>query len=90
MTKSFLDKLIKEKYPNLHKHYSTKQYQLSLKIIELKIQSGLSVDELALKLGLSVDEFLTYEDGYDSKTVEEYEHIIKQLKHLQEGDDYYE
>lgn len=87
MAETFLDRLIREKYPDLHKHYSTKQYQLSLKIIELKIRSGLSTDEIALKLGLSVVEYLTYEDGYDSKTVKEYKHIIKQLKQLQEGDD---
>lgn len=75
-----LNDLINQKFPELVKLYQSEQYKKSLELMHEKNQQNLSVDEVSRKLGMSLAEYLTYEDGTQTKTVEEYEEVINKLK----------
>lgn len=75
-----LNDLINQKFPELGKLYQSEQYKKSLELMHEKNQQNLSVDEVSRKLGMSLAEYLTYEDGTQTKTVEEYEEVINKLK----------
>lgn len=76
----FLDRLVETNFPKLKKFYETEQYNLSLKILHEKNMLGKTAKEMAEILNLNEDEYLTFEDGYDSKTVEEYHNILTKIK----------
>lgn len=75
-----LDKLLKEKQPQIYNKIHSPQHELSIELLKLRTENNLSVEDFSSMLGVTEKEYLDFEFGELNKTIKEYYQLINNAK----------
>lgn len=82
MSKSLAD-ILANSFPDLKDSFYSKQFELSEKLIEKRMDLNLPFEKMAEVVGLSVDEYINYEYGSNSIPIEDYYEKINIINKFQ-------
>ena len=79
--KEFLNELL-TLHPELHDFYSSEQYQLSEKIIEIMMAKCMTEEQVADLLNIDLDDFVRMTSGDNTVDTSKYKQVINQLQKI--------